>query len=966
MAGRCIPGRVVRLCLDFDRGPAQIPLGLSEPVNRTLLIFLLAAGILFGSYLALPLWLPAFVQAQLTQGWQLESLAFDYPFSTTLHVNNIVVGNKLDGIELRVTAQDLKIDVYQSSLDAGSMNVNIDVTKSPGESSPFSLDDLQVPVIIRPGKLPRISIGSLRVKLQTDGVNDESWLFEDLQLDRNLQTESRLRTTLPLPELEGLTGLIEIGLSDDLLEAQLQLQRPDNSKALQINFRQTAGGQEISSEITGQGQLQALQPLLTALFPDAGLGSDQLKHIEGYVSFEGHFAGSEEQILDRARISTQNVMIELENKRLGLELDVEVQREQHEIQINFLGPAAFHFDAKNEFISGLLSEFLPLNPNANSAEGVSEELDLTIEALSKIKLQTSALFPAGFRGAASLELSSNLLELSLELDQDSQFGLSELLAPQSLTGTGTINLKLNTGQAFSLETTASPSMPLGASLEAEGQLELDGNTIRFTQSSGFRVFTPRLIADFDSESLDFRDLALSGIADFSLPVVGNEPATELHFSGNVHSKSAVISQSDPGQAPQTLIVSESMDLQLEVSFSGEQLHSNGMGALQNIRMDSSGISANQVNIEWNKLDLLAVNGEFRTHTRGLVFSHEVDTYRGIDLDVTFALLSEDRIKGRGELHFDGDIPIPIRFNGRLGSEDWLVDILPSQLSLHQAASALEIANTPIPAQLKLGGGTIDIKGRFKVGSNARGNMEISGKGLSFSLDESTVEGADIDISGIMTDTLTGSGSFFIDRIGLAAGLSLFQVRGLIVSLTPDVIDLQDLQAEFFGGHLVADRIKLSPEGLSDTKIKLTGIDLGQVLEYLDVGGLQGSGDLKVSLPAGSQGTSLYIQNGAFRANGPGTLRYSASISTTPTENIGLSALENFHFSELDGTVDFNPDGSYRLKVHLVGSNPDLYNGYPIALNLNIGGMLPEAFEVLFLTGDFEKAIMNRIKQEPLD
>ena len=93
------------------------------------------------------------------------------------------------------------------------------------------------------------------------------------------------------------------------------------------------------------------------------------------------------------------------------------------------------------------------------------------------------------------------------------------------------------------------------------------------------------------------------------------------------------------------------------------------------------------------------------------------------------------------------------------------------------------------------------------------------------------------------------------------------------------------------------------------------------------------------------------------------VRYSSSISAAPTDNIGLSALENFHFTELDGTIDYNPDGSYRLKVHLAGSNPDLYNGYPIALNLNIGGMLPEAFEVLFLSGDFDKAILDRIQQD---
>ena len=120
------------------------------------------------------------------------------------------------------------------------------------------------------------------------------------------------------------------------------------------------------------------------------------------------------------------------------------------------------------------------------------------------------------------------------------------------------------------------------------------------------------------------------------------------------------------------------------------------------------------------------------------------------------------------------------------------------------------------------------------------------------------------------------------------------------------------------------------------------------------------------MPAGSRGSSLYVRDGNFSANGPGVLRYAESLSGTAADNIGLAALENFHYSELSGTIDYHIDGSYQVLVHLSGSNPDLYSGYPIALNLNIGGMLPEAFEVLFLTGDFDKAILNAIKQEQVD
>ena len=936
-------------------------------LKRLATIFLVLVCALVGAYLALPLWLPSLVRAQLAPGWQLESLEFDYPVSYILHIDTIVLSGSLVGIEVRVAARDLDFNIHQRSVAASAVDVNVAFADPGAKADSFALDDLTVPLIFRPGKLPQISVESLHLNLQSGAVAGSSLLFTKLQLESNDTAQSWLKTSLPLPGISDLTGQIEIRMLHDSLEAQLQLYLPDRSKVLQIDFRQSGEDKNISSEVLGQGHLQDLQPLLLALLPEMGSPLGQLKSIQGHVSFAGHFTGSDEQILDHARITARNVMIDMENASLGLDLDMEVQREQDWIQISFLNPGTFQYGAKNEFISRALGELLSITQqNVNSAEGVNENLVLAIEAHSKINLQTNAHLAGEFSGAASLELSSTLLDLSLDLAPDAQFQMAELLNLQSLSGSGTVTINVESRQALTFETTASPLMPLGASLQASGWLELDGHTVRFTESTGFRAFTPRLIASFDAKSLDLHDLEFSGTTEFSLPVTGNETAAEFRYSGSAQSKSARISQSEPGQAPQTLIDTETITLRLDFSLSGEQLHSNGTGTVHLPRMDSSAISASEVNFEWNKVNPLAVSGEFRTHTRGLVFSLEEETYQGVDLDVDYAILPNGHIQGQGDLLFAGEIRTPIRFSGGLHSDDWLLDILPSNFSLRQAVRALETTLGTIPGQIELGDGTIDIEGSLSGGIAIQGNMNISGKALGFSLAESTVEGADFSISGKLNETLAGKGWFSIERIGLAAGLDLFQTRVTVGLMTLDIIELDDLQTEFFGGQLSADHIRISPEGLNDTQFKMTDIDLGQVLEYIDVGGLKGTGKLEISLPVGSQGSSLYIRNGVFRANGPGILSYSESLSATPVENIGLSALENFHYSELIGSIDFQPDGSYQLMIHLAGSNPDLYDGYPIALNLNIDGMLPEAFEVLFLTGDFDQAILHRIRQEKLD
>jgi len=775
--------------MDTVSGPVQISLGLCELPGvvflimgkalrkrlATILLLLLCA--LLGVYLALPLWLPPLVRAQLTQEWQLESLEFDYPVSFVLHIKTVQLSGNPGGVGVRLAAQDLDIDIYRLSLDATTMDVDIVLNNPPGETASFDLDELAVPVIFQPGKLPRVSIDSLRLELHSDSMIVRSFLFTELQLTRNENDESWLKTSLPLPGVSNLSGQIEIRVQRDSLEANLQLELPDHSKIADIEFRQSQQGRKISSVVLGQVRLQELHDLLLATFP-AMKSRDQLKSIQGQLSFEGHFNGSDRQILDHAKLSTQNVIIDLGSASLGLDVDLEVQRDEDSALINFTGPGTFRFEDNNNRISNLLDKQLPVTQNiAGSAEGVNDSLLLAIETGSKIRLQTGAR-PAGeFSGAVAAEFSSAGLDLSLELAPDTHFQMAELSDPQSLTGEGTIDIKLETVQALTFETPASPFLPQGASLWASGWLDLDGHTARFGKSTGLRAFMPRLIAHFDSESVEFHDLEFSGTTELSLPLTGDETTVEFRYNGSVHSKGVQLSQPQADQSPQTLIASESMSLQLEFSQSGEQLNTNGTGIAHKLRMDSSAISADQVDFEWNKVDPLALTGEFRTHTRGLVFSQEKESYQGVDLDVVYALLPDARIEGEGNLLLAGDIRTPVRFNGGLDSGDWAIDILPSNLSLLQVVTALEPITGSIPDQLEPGGGTIDFDGNFSMGNAVQGDMNISGKALGFSLVESSVEGIDFNITGKIQEILAGTGWFSIEQ-PIVRGSTAILPRGI--------------------------------------------------------------------------------------------------------------------------------------------------------------------------------------------
>ncbi len=101
-----------------------------------------------------------------------------------------------------------------------------------------------------------------------------------------------------------------------------------------------------------------------------------------------------------------------------------------------------------------------------------------------------------------------------------------------------------------------------------------------------------------------------------------------------------------------------------------------------------------------------------------------------------------------------------------------------------------------------------------------------------------------------------------------------------------------------------------------------------------------------------------LKMGYSNSTAPGRLAYTKE--GVAGSNIGLQALENFQYQDFSGTVDYQSDGTYQIAIRLEGENPDLYGGHPIVFNLNISGSLPELFEALFITGDFEESILKQI------
>ena len=70
------------------------------------------------------------------------------------------------------------------------------------------------------------------------------------------------------------------------------------------------------------------------------------------------------------------------------------------------------------------------------------------------------------------------------------------------------------------------------------------------------------------------------------------------------------------------------------------------------------------------------------------------------------------------------------------------------------------------------------------------------------------------------------------------------------------------------------------------------------------------------------------------------VRIRVDLHQSPEDfNLLLQALENFRYDQLRLTIDGRTDAEMDVGLHIKGANPDLYDGHPIELNLNLEGAL---------------------------
>ena len=253
------------------------------------------------------------------------------------------------------------------------------------------------------------------------------------------------------------------------------------------------------------------------------------------------------------------------------------------------------------------------------------------------------------------------------------------------------------------------------------------------------------------------------------------------------------------------------------------------------------------------------------------------------------------------------------------------------------------------------------------------SQSLAGFDAAVTLSDGALDGEHFAAGGI-------AASVHVARPGVLQGAQHIAARSVSVG---DSVVLSDVEADLAikagtlainragfgiaGGRVTARDILLP--GSKGFMVEVDRIDLHALAAMAKTEGLNVTGTVSGQLPVAIDGAAMSVAQGTLAADGSGVIRYRPaapppSLAGSPGGALALKALSHFKFDSLAMNVNGALADEMALTLAVSGRNPDLYNGYPIALNLNLTGKLAEILRQGFGAARVPDAAVQELRGTP--
>ena len=563
--------------------------------------------------------------------------------------------------------------------------------------------------------------------------------------------------------------------------------------------------------------------------------------------------------------------------------------------------------------------------------------------ITEIKVKTILSVPN------SLSKLSNDLTLPIDLSLTSDLK-NKLNTKIMLEGRTSLAVEFNTDQ------TKLNFEPLSFNLETHiSQIGDNNDFIIQVKNTQLNLSSPRLDVLFDGSELAFKQYKLNTtIQDLT---VNLNKLDQAKWQVN----SQLLSESLTGYYAKETKIDSKVNLDIELAKSDTWL-SNVTLLLSELQITDPSFALNGL----LSVDLQDVSADLNNGKILVAFDTNDNRLTDLDFDSlnikTELFLQNKSIEGEGNILINEQNLTPFTMAFNKETSNFSIDLKENLLANQIFNHFLAIIGKRNKMPLQILEGETTHSGDLVLSENLLVASQISIKDMLFKFGENEIQGLNMTQKLTSISPLQFHSDVVVDSINFSSGLTIDNLSAKINASSSENVVIENVKGELLQGQIAAKNLSFDSEGLQKSVIQLNEISLTELVFFMDIEGLYAEGKINISLPLSTKSGSPVIKNGVFNSIEKGIIKYSTGeIDPQTDENIALQALRNFHYNSLDGTVSYNKVGKYHIKLHFLGSNPELYDGYPIDFVLHLRGELTGVFRSLFLTGSFDDAVMQQVK-----
>jgi len=275
----------------------------------------------------------------------------------------------------------------------------------------------------------------------------------------------------------------------------------------------------------------------------------------------------------------------------------------------------------------------------------------------------------------------------------------------------------------------------------------------------------------------------------------------------------------------------------------------------------------------------------------------------------------------------------------------LFDLQPNKFSARDISSNLDLFET--------------IAGRVKGQSNIHWNEKSFQSEGTIELDKLSIKTDTFSLENIRSKLqfsnllpLQTEKKQIIELDRVVSGLSLEQPR-LEFSMNDSKLLIHSFTGEFAGGVVAIRDLEFNPNAKEHyVNLELQSLNLKELFSLIELEGLTGQGKISGKLPISFLKEDILVTGGVLSSTEAGILKFSSQKANEALGGAGeeiellLQVLSNFHYKKLSLKINKEASKDALVSLHLEGNNPEVKDGHPFTLNINLEGNIDKLLAII--------------------